>query len=151
MHDNTFVFPLALSWLRCYPGNLFSQLCTDFGISNKTKKNAIYGFSWSQVRRQRVCCRVLCSLLRLALLRFSNLWANLDLESRQQLTHTHTHTHIHVHNAPICWGRGDLCLLCWQPCRSTAVEGEKVYGDVSGNCLGSSWETFLVTVIGTEP
>jgi hypothetical protein len=31
-------------------------------------------------------------VLRLALLRFSNLWANLNLESRQQLTHTFTYT-----------------------------------------------------------
>jgi len=147
MHDNTLVSHLPVLGWDITRAICFQNFNVDWYQYQNKKYHETCGFSWSQVRRQRLCCRVLCSLLRLALLRFSNLWANLDLESRQQLTHTH----IHIHNAPICWGRGDLCLLCWQPCRSAAVEGEKVYGDVSGNCLGSSWGTFLITIIGTEP
>jgi len=98
MHDNTLVFPLALSWLRYYPGDLFSEFYVDYGISNKTKNVTKYMDFLDRKFNASDCAAVLCSLLRLGLLRFSNLWANLDLESRQQLTHTH----IHIHNAPIC-------------------------------------------------
>jgi len=42
MHDNTLVFPLVLSWLRYYPGDLFSKFCVGYGISNKTKNSMKY-------------------------------------------------------------------------------------------------------------
>jgi len=42
MHDNTLVFLPHLSWLRCYPGDLFSKFCMDFGISDKTKNAMKY-------------------------------------------------------------------------------------------------------------
>jgi hypothetical protein len=42
MHGNTLVFPLALSWLRYYPGDLFSKFYMDCDISNKTKNAMKY-------------------------------------------------------------------------------------------------------------
>ena len=136
MHDNTFVFPLALSWLRCYPGNLFSQLCTDFGISNKTKK-MLYMDSLDHKFDASECAAeffVLCWGW--------HCWGSVT--SGQILTlspdnswHTHTHTHTFTYTTP------------------PSAEGEEIFVYYAGSPAAAQlsrvkrfMETFLGTVWG---
>ena len=94
MHDNALVFPLALSWLRCYPGDFFFFFFQNFvWILVSVTRQKMPWNTWIFLITSSTPATVLrSSLFRLALLRFNNLWANLDLESRQQLTHTHTYS-----------------------------------------------------------